>query len=164
MKEQKRINLRMDRCTGCYACVVACLDEHYDIDEEFTPFRHVLKMERENSEGFKCCSMGCMHCDDTPCVFACPTGAVYKDAETGLVAVDRAKCVGCHSCLLACPYGAPRFDKNNKMIKCDGCIHRVKAGLQPACVAVCPSRALSFTSDEEIRSQREKQLRSKLMD
>lgn len=145
MRKYKSITLKSDRCTGCYACAVACMDQHYDVDEEFLCFRHVLHMEQEHEDGIRFASAGCMNCDDTPCVFACPTGAVFRDEGTGFVAVRQSKCIGCHSCLLACPYGAPRFDRNNKMHKCDGCNDRVKAGLLPACVAVCPTKALSFT-------------------
>ena len=154
MSEGRRVNLNQDRCTGCYACAVACMDQHFDLDEDYVCLRYVLHMERENEDGIRFASVGCMHCEDAPCVFACPTGAVFRDEETGLVVVEQSRCIGCHSCLLACPYGAPRFGKNNKMVKCDGCIHRVKAGLLPACAAACPTRALSFTTDEELAKSR----------
>lgn len=154
MSERRLVNLQPDRCTGCYACAVACMDQHYDTDEDYVSLRHVLHMEKEQEEGIRFASVGCMHCEDTPCVFACPTGAVFRDEETGHTVVDQSKCIGCHSCLLACPYGAPRFGSNNKMIKCDGCNDRVKAGLMPACVNVCPSRALSYTTDEELAKKR----------
>lgn len=162
MSGTKRVNLQLDRCTGCYACAVACIDQNYDIDEDYACFRHVLKMENPSKQRLGFASIGCMHCEDNPCVFACPTGAVSRDAETNLVSVDQSKCVGCHSCLLACPYGAPKFDAHNKMVKCNGCNDRVKAGLLPACVGTCPSKALSFTTDEELYQTRDRQLRSKL--
>ena len=166
MSNRRRVNLQMDRCTACYACSVACIDQHYDIDEDYLCFRHVLRIEKEkpadDQHRLIFASIGCMHCDDTPCIFACPTGAVHRDPETGLVTADQAKCVGCHSCLLACPYGAPKFDTDNKMHKCDGCNDRVKAGMLPACVAVCPSKALSFTTDDEIWQKKELQLRTRL--
>ena len=154
MNQRRFINLQPDRCTGCYACAVTCIDQHFDVDEEYLCFRHVLHMEEEEHGGRHFASVGCMHCADAPCTVACPTGAVFRDPETNLVSVEPSKCIGCHSCLLACPYGAPRFDSRGKMRKCDGCNDRVKAGLLPACVTVCPSRALSFTTEEELTQKK----------
>ena len=91
-----------------------------------------------------------MHCDNAPCVLACPVGCLYKDEATGLTLFDNTDCIGCHSCAMACPFGAPAFGADGKMRKCDGCVERLRAGEEPACVRVCPTGALSLARDGEI--------------
>ena len=100
-------------------------------------------------------SAACMHCEDAPCVMGCPTGAITKDGATGVVAVTRELCIGCHSCAMACPFGVPRYDSEEKMHKCNLCSGRVQAGLLPACVRVCPTSALSFESTNQVQSGKE---------
>jgi len=142
------VDLDLSRCVACYACVVACKDQHYDVDEQGPAFRKALRYE--NDQGvIKCISIGCMHCADSPCMAACPTGAIYRDEETGLVQVDSSSCIGCRSCLMACPFGAPKFTAENRMVKCDGCAERIKQGLEPVCVKTCPSGALFLREQNE---------------
>ncbi|MBI5442342.1 MAG: 4Fe-4S dicluster domain-containing protein, partial [Deltaproteobacteria bacterium] len=89
-------------------------------------------------------SLSCLHCEDAPCAAACPTGAISKDPASGAVTVRSEVCVGCRTCLLACPFGAPGYGSDGKMQKCDLCSERVASGLEPACVAACPTKALAF--------------------
>ena len=143
-----RIDLDLERCVACYACVVACLDQHCDVNESGPALRKAFRFE--NADGvIKCMSIGCMHCADAPCLAACPTGAIYRDAETSLVQVDSSVCIGCRSCLMACPFGAPQFTPENRMVKCDGCLERIRHGLEPVCVKTCPSGALSLVRENE---------------
>ena len=96
-------------------------------------------------------SLGCQHCDDPACVKVCPTTAMHKDASTGLVSVDEHKCIGCGYCHMACPYNAPKVDREKgHSVKCDGCAERVAAGEKPVCVEACPARALDFGTIEEM--------------
>lgn len=159
--EKRYIVLNTERCTSCYACTVACIDEHYDIDDEYVPLRTALKIEDETGR-LKFISIGCMHCDENPCITACPTGAIFRDKITDKVTVDSGKCIGCHSCLMTCPYGAPKFTSNNKMTKCDGCNERLKNGEEPSCVRVCPSKALSYLTEKEIQNIKYKKILSKI--
>ena len=76
------------------------------------------------------------------CIAACPTGAITKRAEDGIVVVDASVCNGCRECADACPYGAPQFGADGKMQKCNLCLDRLQAGKEPACVATCPGEAL----------------------
>jgi len=92
-------------------------------------------------------SVACMHCKNAPCIISCPSGCLYKDPETGLTLYDNTNCIGCHSCAMACPFGAPAFNKDGKMQKCDGCIERIRHGLIPACVRVCPTGALTLRTE-----------------
>jgi len=87
----------------------------------------------------------CMHCDEPSCVQACPTGATYKSASDGSVVIDPKLCIGCGNCIKACPYGA-RFRDPDKRIadKCNYCPERRAAGLAPACVDTCPTKARVF--------------------
>lgn len=96
-------------------------------------------------------SVACNHCSDPVCVKVCPTEAMHKDPETGLVSVDARRCVGCGYCHLSCPYNAPRVDRaKGHSVKCDGCATRISAGEKPVCVEACPARALEFGPAEEM--------------
>ena len=142
------VELIPDRCVCCYACVAACQDLHYDIDETGPALRRALR--QEDAQGrILCGSIGCLHCETALCLAACPTGAIRRDPETGLVVTEDARCVGCRLCQKACPYGVPRFTAEKRMVKCDGCVSRLKQGLEPVCVQTCPSGALDLREPDE---------------
>lgn len=148
------------RCTGCKTCELACKD-YKDLDQNFA-YRKVFDYEggswKDGGDGTYTCdvfcyhiSMSCNHCDDPACAKVCPTGAMHKDSETGLVTVDADKCIGCGYCHMACPYNAPKVDREKgHSVKCDGCADRVAQGLNPICVDACPLRALQFGTVEEM--------------
>lgn len=86
--------------------------------------------------------MRCNHCDSAPCIDICPTKALYRRSD-GIVDFDNRRCIGCKSCMQACPYDALYIDPNtNTAAKCNFCAHRVEANLEPACVIVCPTQAI----------------------
>jgi Fe-S-cluster-containing dehydrogenase component len=92
----------------------------------------------------------CFHCEKPWCVAVCPTGAMIKRTEDGLVHVVRSLCVGCRACVGACPWKVPQWDESSgKVVKCDGCLDRWVRGLHPACVAGCTTHALSFSRPNE---------------
>ena len=126
------------RCIGCLACVVACMDRHYDVTDvdAVAPRIHRKTVLPSGFEQYLTDS--CRHCEPAACMAACPTGALRRD-EHGFVVVDRQACVGCGACARACPYQVPRKDAAGKMVKCDGC-----GGSTPACVAICPMKALTL--------------------
>ena len=139
-------DLDMDRCCACGACAVACMDQNdIEITEEH-PLRKVFAMEGTNGHAY--ISMACMHCEDAPCIVACPVGCLSKD-ERGLTVYDSTSCIGCHSCAMACPFGAPTYNRVGKMQKCDGCAERLSHGLEPACVRTCSLGALKVYTEEE---------------
>lgn len=150
-------------CNGCKTCILACKDR-YDLDED-TAFRTVYEygggsvhLDGDGMLVSDCFgyyfSVACNHCDDPACVRACPTGAVHKDAETGLVVPNDDICIGCGSCVMACPYHNPRLNRQEgHSVKCTGCIGRVKQGLAPICVEACPQRALFFGPIDELRER-----------
>jgi anaerobic dimethyl sulfoxide reductase subunit B (iron-sulfur subunit) len=143
MKPKLVFSFQPERCTGCMACMVACLDQN-DLPPDAASLRQVTLYEPDTPEPSApwWMSLACQHCEDAPCMQACITGAIYRCEETGFVKLDSALCVGCHTCGLACPFGAPRFMPDGKMHKCDFCAGRVSEGLMPACVQVCPTGAL----------------------
>ncbi len=139
------------RCTGCETCAVACMDQN-DTDIFTEPaYRKVYRHEKDNfpEEKVMFVSYTCMHCEDSPCLMACPRGAITKE-ESGAVIVAQELCIGCHSCSIACPFGVPKFDNTGKMQKCHMCEDRVKNGLEPACVQACPTKALQFGSMNDL--------------
>lgn len=142
------ISFDPERCIACGACAVACMDQNDVLPQEGQPalrraFITEPKDEIQGHLGYF--SAACEHCEDAPCIAACPAGCIYKDGETGFTVFDNANCIGCRSCAMACPHGAPTIGLDGKMLKCNGCNERVKAGLLPACVAVCPFDALSLS-------------------
>jgi len=144
------------RCSGCMACVVACQDQNDFASDEVVAFRHVTAYERGEypSARISHLSLSCQHCGDAPCVMVCPTRAVFRSPDHGTVLVDRDLCVGCHSCELACTFGAPKFPRDGKMAKCDLCHLRGEHGMEPACVLVCPTRALKVGPVEELSREK----------
>ena len=95
-------------CIGCHCCHVACKDVNRL--EVGTDFRHVKSFTTGSGWDVHMyhTSIGCNHCANPACVNNCPTGAMYKDGETGLVLHRDDQCIGCRSCVMACPYGADR--------------------------------------------------------
>ena len=86
---------------------------------------------------------------------ACPTGAMQKREKDGIVFVEESLCIGCKSCIAACPWGTPQWDPaTNKVVKCDYCMDRIDAGLQPACVTKCVTGCLSFGEANEVPDPR----------
>jgi len=153
----KAIYLNTDLCSGCGACAVACMDENDIYPEKGQPsLRRIYQIEEGEfpNASIQYVSASCMHCQDSPCVIGCPTGAMTRD-DGGAVAVNKELCIGCHSCALACPFGVPRYDQEGKMQKCDLCKERVEADLEPACVRVCPIGALKFDSVNKVQGEKE---------
>jgi anaerobic dimethyl sulfoxide reductase subunit B (iron-sulfur subunit) len=151
------LDLNIERCIACGACVVACMDQN-DLEPEYAHelFRKTAILETGHgmSAEFVYISMACMHCSNAPCIRACPCGCLKKDPDTGLTVYDNTNCIGCRSCSMACPFSAPTFNREGKMVKCDGCNTRIKNGLEPACVRVCPFDALTFAEEAEAARDR----------
>ncbi len=153
--KQIAFSLDVSLCSGCMACVVSCQDQN-DFIGEGVAFRHVTSHEegRHPIVQVSFISIACSHCGDAPCLMACPSGAIYKREDNGIVDLHRDLCVGCHSCELACPFGAPKFAEDGKMAKCDMCRIRMSHDLEPACVRVCTTNALKIGPIEEISEQK----------
>jgi Fe-S-cluster-containing dehydrogenase component/formate-dependent nitrite reductase membrane component NrfD len=130
------------RCIGCHACTVACKEENHVPVGVFRTW--VKYVERGTWPGTRryFSVLRCNHCENAPCVTICPTRALYHRAD-GIVDFDGDQCIGCKSCMQACPYDALYIDPaTNTAAKCHYCAHRVESGLEPACVIVCPEQAI----------------------
>ena len=141
----KRIYINESVCIGCRLCEVHCKLAHSqskDLVKAFAresprPLPSLLVEQRKPV----CFAVQCHHCDDPACVYACLTGALLRDPDSGVVTVDVEKCIGCWTCILACPSGAVRQDtRQQKIAKCDLCVGKD----MPACVMNCPNEALVF--------------------
>lgn len=138
----KRIYAIEELCLNCRLCEVHCKTAHSvskDIIrankyEEPAPASRVTVY----GDNMRSLALNCRHCDDPKCVRACITGAMTKDAKTGIVYVDEDKCIGCMTCLAVCPYGCIKEGKT--AIKCDLCRNEA----EPACVKNCPNHALIY--------------------
>lgn len=131
-----RLKFDAERCVGCYACHIACLDVHHDAEEKnvrsFRSIRTVI--DQKSGFSYKICP-GCTNCGR--CAEKCPQGAIYRENEYGFFVIDTVKCTGCGICEEICPQHVIFIGENKKAQKCDGCIERLKEGREPACVAVC---------------------------
>lgn len=146
---KKRAGMIIDlrRCVGCHSCSLACKTEH---NIPLGSFRtRVRYLERTDKLTLKFFPLICMHCQDAPCLKACPCNAITR-LEDKTVVIDRNRCSSKKACIDACPYGAIYIDpKTDKADKCDLCANRTVLGMEPACVNVCPTNALKYCDLED---------------
>lgn len=148
----KQIFVRLERCTGCRECEIACAVEHSVSKDLFAAISEVplpkKRLYLEAADGHNVPIL-CRHCDDAPCLAACLSGAIYRDRVREGVVMQRAdKCIGCWTCIMVCPYGViGRRREGGRWVaaKCDRCPDRVT----PACVEACPTKALVYAEPEE---------------
>jgi formate dehydrogenase iron-sulfur subunit len=149
-------------CTGCETCVRACKDTYQlgrdqawrwkqKIDDlSSTRFTTIIRCE-----GNRFVRQQCRHCLEPACVSACIVGALQKN-DTGAVTYDSDRCMGCRYCMMACPYGIPRYsweDRVPLVRKCILCHDRIKQGGRPACVEACPYKATIFGTRAEMLAE-----------
>ena len=155
-----------ERCIGCRHCEFACAVE---ASESKDPLGALFEQPRPHTrihvEAGPTLATSypnrCRHCDPAPCLQVCPTGAITRDADEDLVLVDRSRCIGCAMCAIVCPFDAVTFhpaaasgNGHPVATKCDGCLHLVLQGEEPACVAACKVDALVFGELNEIVAER----------
>ena len=157
------------KCIGCHSCEVQC--ESYkslpsgpklcQIIQDGTHVIDDLPMVSDvqlaqgishgrSVHGITHIMMSCFHCETPWCVPACPAGAMKKRPLDGIVYVDPLLCIGCKTCIAACPWGSVQWNPEKRQaVKCDFCMDRIDRGLKPACVTVCTSHCLEFGAIEQ---------------
>ena len=134
--------LDSDNCIGCHACTVACKSEH---DVPLGVNRTWVKYIETGTfpdVARKFNVMRCNQCDDAPCMTICPTSALFR-SDNGVVDFQDDDCIGCKSCMNACPYDALYINpETNTAHKCNMCNHRLEQNLEPSCQIVCPTEAI----------------------
>jgi len=137
----KRLFVNLDLCIGCLACQQACAMTH----------RGNTALRFGEIAGTRLAPSVCRQCVQATCVSACPVGALVR-TDDGVVVRSEIACIGCLSCAAACPFGAlsEQLDGERVVTKCDNCEERLSRGLEPACVATCPTGARLFLEVAEV--------------
>lgn len=139
------------KCVGCSDCVIACQMEN-NVPLGFCRDWVVESVHGTYPQvGLELRSERCNHCENAPCVRCCPTGASHI-VDGGIVLVTPEKCIGCGACIQACPYDARYSHPEGYVDKCTFCVHRIDEGLDPACVAVCPTKCMYFGDLDDVNS------------
>ncbi|WP_224956625.1 4Fe-4S dicluster domain-containing protein [Geomonas subterranea] len=169
--KSKAFLIDMTKCTGCRGCQVACKQwnqlgaektefftgEGYQnppLMSEYTFTRIKFRDYEKNGQNeFAFYKEMCMHCNEPACASVCPVGA-FKKTKEGPVTYDAERCIGCRFCMVACPFGVPKYEWSKALPlvrKCTGCYSRVKEGLKPACATTCVSAITYGNRDEMIK-------------
>ena len=149
------------KCIGCQECVAACKSTNglaVDVPRRWhkkdglsagnwtsiieKPDKHYIRKQ-------------CRHCLEPACASVCPVGALHQTPE-GAVVYDSDKCLGCRYCMMACPYGIPRYDWEEPVPyirKCIFCYEKLEKGQQPACTEVCPKEATIFGERDKLLAE-----------
>lgn len=164
------------KCIGCRTCEIACALAHQTADEEaplsartFAPRLTVVRNATVTTPVL------CRQCDDAPCVRACPSGAIVYSHDS--VQVIQSRCVGCKTCVVACPYGVMDVvtvaaaaqpgtvyatqRQKSEALKCDLCVTRPTG---PACIPVCPTKALHLIDRDSIAATQRKRQEQAALD
>jgi formate dehydrogenase iron-sulfur subunit len=157
----KAILTDITRCIGCQECVIAC-KKHNELEQDIPRRFHRndglsalnwTSIISQQDEHF--IRKQCRHCLEPACVSACPVAALIKTDE-GAIIYDAGKCIGCRYCMIACPYGIPRYDWDKAVPyiqKCNMCYSRITQGKQPACTEACPTEATIFGDRDELLAE-----------
>ena len=137
----KTLYIDHQKCTGCRLRELVCSVSHDGISN---PARSRIRVMKWEAEGLYI-PMSCQQCQDAPCMAVCPMKAISRDEAMGLVSIDYNACIGCRSCIGACPFGAMSFHlKEKQVFKCDLCDG------DPQCVRFCEVKAVDFIEVDEV--------------
>ena len=143
------------KCSGGKSCELAC---SFEKTGRFNLVDSCIKIHYFPEE-IRFIPTVCMQCRDAYCVQVCPTGALERNGDDGVVYLDQDKCIGCKQCIVACPWGAVKLDHEGKtLMKCDAC------GGDPACVKVCTSEALQYVDADEVVFSKQRETAEKYME
>lgn len=140
----KVLVLDLSKCNGCRSCEIACATAKEGLASPALSRIRIIPFEDEDFN----CPIVCQQCETPSCAHVCPSGALHRNSDTGIVDWLEEKCIGCKMCLLACPFGAINIRSGVKILKCDQC-----AG-DPVCVQFCMPKAITYSSANEIGTSR----------
>jgi len=151
-------------CIGCKQCEQGCADQNklrYDetiaAEERQSDHKYTVVL----TKGDKFMRRLCMNCEDPACASVCPVGALRKTAA-GPVIYEENRCMGCRYCMVACPFGVPKYEWSKvlpKVQKCTMCPDRVAKGQPTACAEDCPTGATKFGEREELIAEARQRIR-----
>jgi carbon-monoxide dehydrogenase iron sulfur subunit len=143
-----------EKCTGCRECELACSVFHTGASN---PSRSRIKVIKWEWEGLYL-PMTCQNCEKPFCVEVCPTKACHVDPGMNRVLIDSNICIGCKTCILACPFGAPLFDSVERVtVKCDYCDG------DPQCVRFCEVNAIKYVDASQVSKDKQFNAAEKLI-
>ncbi len=155
-------------CIGCKGCQVACsewndiradvgscvgvYDNPTDLSDQAWTVMRFSETEENGKLEWLIRKDGCMHCADPGCLKACPSPGAIIQYANGIVDFHQENCIGCGYCVTGCPFNVPRISKtDSKAYKCSLCSDRVAVSQEPACVKTCPTGAMQFGSEEDMK-------------
>lgn len=154
----KHIFANLEKCRACLSCENACRAEHSSQEHDIAAMLEgEVSRISVRSAGGNPVPLTCRHCEEPACVDACMSAALTIEAESGRVAFDPDKCVGCAMCVMACPFGVITMTESNGRrisLKCDLCPDRDT----PACTEACPQDALVFCLPDELEEDKQSRL------
>ena len=146
----------IDLCYGCFACEVACKQEHdLPVGPRLIRVHQVGPKSVDGKLTMDFYPMHCMHCSKPACMEACPEDAITQRPDS--VVISRERCTGCLKCMEVCPFGVPQYNPETRLVeKCDLCVERIEQGKLPACVCHCPTGAIQFGDPNEFAARKQK--------
>jgi anaerobic carbon-monoxide dehydrogenase iron sulfur subunit len=151
---KKILVIDTEKCTGCRKCELVCSVHHTGA---WDPARSRIKVLKWDHVGFYL-PLSCQNCEHASCAEVCPSGACRKDPELEVAIINPKVCIGCKSCVLACPFGVPTFDHAEGIsVKCDYCEG------DPMCVKACTAGAIRFITPDEISITKRGDLSNKII-
>jgi formate dehydrogenase iron-sulfur subunit len=176
--QSKGVLSDLTKCIGCGWCQEACREWNHLPAQQASQLGNTredsclsaetwtlpeLREIEENGQRYRVfVKRQCMHCVDPACVSACPVGALQK-MENGAVVYDCTRCIGCRYCMVACPFGIPKFEWEEplpRIRKCTFCVDRQTEGMEPACTAACPTGALTFGDRDALIAEAESRIQT----
>jgi len=139
--------IKAENCTGCHLCELACSSAK---EGQFIPIRSRIKVVTDGLKGWSN-PLVCVHCKDPLCLKVCSADAIFKSVNAQgdkIIEIDKEKCIACHHCVVACPFGAIEYIKDVGIVKCDLC------GGNPICVEFCFYDCLGFIELTEEQYQK----------
>lgn len=158
---RRTLVINLDRCSGCDSCVAACkYENNLPLGEYFCRVLSIGPTGKWPEIERYWLPVQCQQCENPQCVAVCPTGASYRDPDTGVVLIDRGKCIGCQYCVYACPYGVRDFSEEQGVAeKCTLCSQITADGSDvPVCVHNCCAGARFFGDLDDPESDVSKEL------